>query len=259
MSIARTILSSKLALLSIALALLAGLGFLGVGRQAASDRGVAAPNALPSQEPVPGGMDGDAVAGQVAQPSPDSTAVPSDPANIPTTEISNTTRGAVSDMTAHEWAGAYLRAVRGNVLAVEHQDDALLRQLYTGPPDGAAIRLIFNTRAAAGRLSYAPGHEPHVIRLVLVTLSPDQRTAITAEAGPVAGPYAWVVTYQGPTDLTVRWPGGGRETYAVLPAQRRITELSAGGVVDAPSLGSVWREAFSRDCTAHPDATLCPY
>jgi hypothetical protein len=258
MSIPRAILSSKLALVSIALALLAGLGFLGVGRQPGPDRGVVAPDPAASKVPPSVGLDGDGVSSGGWQASPSATAVPAD-ATIPETEISNATRGAVSDATARDWARAYLGAVRGSVLAVERQDDALLRQLYIGPPDGDTLRLIFNTRAAGGRLSYAAGHEPHVTRLVLVTLSPEQRTAIAAEVGPIAGPYAWVVTYQGPIDLSVGWPGAATETYAVLPAQRRITELSAGGVVDVAPLGSVWREAFSRDCTAHPDATLCPY
>ena len=170
------------------------------------------------------------------------------------------TGGAVPDATARLWAATFMASVRWTVDAVEHERPDTLEALSTpGDADSATLHLIDDARADDAQLSYPPGHGPHVTRLLLVVLSADQTAAIRQGGGAVAGPDAWVVTFSGPTDLAVRWPGGQLQSYTVLPAGRQVTELSAGGVVEDPSLGAIWRETYSRDCTAHPDPVLCPY
>jgi len=187
-------------------------------------------------------------------------AAPSAGATLPVgqPQIVNATRGAVPEATAQAWAMAYLASVHWTVEAVDQERTGLLDPLYApGQADPATVGLINDARAAGAHLSYLD--EPRVTRLILVVLTGDQQAAIRGDGGSLSGPYAWVVTWTGPTDLLVRWPGGRVDTDAVLRAGAQITELSAGAVVEDPVLGGVWRESASRDCTAHPDPVLCPY
>jgi hypothetical protein len=175
-------------------------------------------------------------------------------------EVVDATGGAISPATARRWADAYLASVRLTVLAVEREQSQLLAAVAEpGQVDPSALRLIQEARSDGAALAYASGHEPHVTRLILVALTTERRDAIRQLGGLAPGSYAWVVTFTGPTDLSVRWPGGRVRTYVVLPPGQQVTELSAGGIVADPTLGDLWREAFSRDCTARPDPVLCPY
>lgn len=167
--------------------------------------------------------------------------------------------GAVPEATAQAWAVAFLASVHWTVEAVEREQPDLLGHLYAaGQADAATLQLIGDARAGAAQLSYPPGREPHATRLLLVSLSADQQAAIRRDGGTVGGPYAWVVTWTGPTDLLVRWPGGRVQTYAILRDGEQVTELSVGSALADPTLGAVWRETASRDCSAHPDPILCP-
>jgi hypothetical protein len=203
-----------------------------------------------------------------AKGTADLTATPRPGAALPTAagprdgapQIVDVTGGAVPEVTERTWATAYLASMHWTVEAVERRQPQLLEPLYApGQTDGATLQLIEDARAGSATLSYPPGHEPHPTRLLLVALSGDQQTAVRRDGGIIAGPYAWVVTWTGPTDLVVSWPGKEVQTYRVLRAGEQVTELSVGTVVEDPSLGPVWRETASRDCTAHPDAVLCPY
>ena len=175
------------------------------------------------------------------------------------TPVVNASLGAIDDVGARQLAAAYLASVQWTVRAVEQGDPTILDILFpAGNRDTWAETLIANLRAARASARYAPGHTPNVTRLIVTALTAAQQRQIESDSGVVAGQLALIVTYQGPVDLTVSWPGAPPQTYPVVPEGREITELSVGGVLDDPRLGTVWRETYSRDCAAHPDPLLCP-
>ncbi|HXA27625.1 MAG TPA: hypothetical protein VN193_02665 [Candidatus Angelobacter sp.] len=78
------------------------------------------------------------------------------------------------------------------------------------------------------------------------------------DTGALPGPTRGSSPDQGPIDLAVTWLGAPARTCSILRDGREITEVSVVDVVDDLRLGSVWRETYSRECGAHPDAALCP-
>ena len=174
------------------------------------------------------------------------------------TPVVNASDGAVDDVGARRLAAAYLTSVQWTVRAVELGDPTILDILFPAANrDTGTETLIANLRAARATARYTAGRAPNVTRLIVTALTAAQQQQIESDSGVIAGPLALVVTYQGPVDLSITWPGTPSQTYPVVASGREITELSLGGVIDDPRLGTVWRETYSRDCTAHPDPVVC--
>jgi hypothetical protein len=182
--------------------------------------------------------------------------VPAAAPAIVATEVVNATRGGVSDAEAHVWAAAYEASLRWMVLAIEGQRPELVGALTVAHRvDARTLKLIATARAQHLKLSYSSS--PRLTRLLLVALSPSQQATV-ADAGGEPAAYAWLASYVGPIALVARSPDGTITTYPVLAAGATIDELSVGFLVTDPSLGPIWREGYSRDCSADPDSTLCP-
>ena len=170
--------------------------------------------------------------------------------------VVNATRGVVSDAEAQVWAAAFGSSLRWSVWAVEHRSQGIVRAL-AAPGHADAHVLLLVATAQAEHLELRFSEPPQLTRLLLVELTPAQQAAVAA-AGGVSATFAWLASYVGPTELDTRSAGGAQIAHPILPAGASVDQLSVGVLAVDPSLGPIWREGYSRDCSASRDTQLCP-